>query len=246
MVVVADHGVGFVPGLPKRLLRRQTLGHIAAVPLFVKLPMQKRGRVSDLPAQTVDVVPTIADVLNLSAIWPGMDGTSLYGGSISPHRRRTIEGRLLDPRGGEKFDLVFRKYSTFGFDRRTLDLFELAPGGREDLIGRRMPELSVAPVSSSTVVVADLGLYEKRDPRADFFPALLHGSVEGAPPRAVIAVTVNGRIAAVTRTYRDRGVTRFSCMLAPRFFNSPPNLIDFFQVVGGHAETLVPLAESMP
>ena len=38
---------------------------LGPVPLFVKAPKQTRGRVSDALARTLDVTPTIADVLNV-------------------------------------------------------------------------------------------------------------------------------------------------------------------------------------
>ncbi len=65
------------------------------MPLFVKLPGQRRGRLDDRAALTVDVVPTIAEELGLD-FTPGADGRSLEragrdGGRVSrlQARRRT-------------------------------------------------------------------------------------------------------------------------------------------------------------
>ena len=243
VVVAADHGVGFVPGRTQRLVRDDTIGHVAEPPLFIKRPLQKRGRVSDIPAEIVDVVPTIADVLNLSATWSGMDGTSLFHGSVTKDRRRSIDGLPISPRGVEKHELVFQKYSTFGFGRRHLDLFELAPGRREHLLGRSVDELSLARPGSGTVEIARLPALQYSSPSADVFPALLEGTVrdDANAQRGVLAVAVNQRVVAVTRTYREAGKMRFYCMLSPSFFGAARNEIEVFEVRGTGPESLAPL-----
>ena len=49
------------------------------MPLFVKLPHQSKGRVVQAPARTIDIFPTIADVLGVRIPWH-VDGRSLLGG----------------------------------------------------------------------------------------------------------------------------------------------------------------------
>jgi hypothetical protein len=63
IVVTADHGVSFRPGTPRRNITSGNLVDIAFMPLFVKLPGQKRGRIDDSFAQTIDILPTIAAAL---------------------------------------------------------------------------------------------------------------------------------------------------------------------------------------
>ena len=48
------------------------------MPLFVKRPGQRRGRVSDVYARTLDVTPTIADVLGWRLGYRA-DGHSAFG-----------------------------------------------------------------------------------------------------------------------------------------------------------------------
>ena len=66
VIVAADHGVSFRLGAPRRLPTRTNLDDIAFVPLFVKLPGQKQGRIDDSLARTIDIVPTVARVLGIS------------------------------------------------------------------------------------------------------------------------------------------------------------------------------------
>ena len=76
VVVAADHGASFYPGRPPRIVDRGNLPDIAGVPLFVKYPDQRTGVVDDRDAKTIDIVPTIADVLGAQIPWH-VDGRSL-------------------------------------------------------------------------------------------------------------------------------------------------------------------------
>lgn len=67
LVVTADHGVSFRAGTPRRYATRRNLPDIASVPLFIKGPGQRQGWVDDSPVQTIDVVPTIVDLLDVSS-----------------------------------------------------------------------------------------------------------------------------------------------------------------------------------
>jgi hypothetical protein len=98
VVLVADHGVAFVPGASRRFVSLPNFAEIASVPLFVKAPHQRRGRTSDELARTIDVVPTIGDYLGVR--WPAQ-GRSLRR---PVHRSdvvvSTFNGRRADaPRG---------------------------------------------------------------------------------------------------------------------------------------------------
>jgi hypothetical protein len=84
LVVTADHGVSFRAGQKRRPLSPANLQDIAYVPLFVKLPGQRRGRVVHEPARTIDIVPTLADAIGVRIPWR-VDGKSLLG-SRPPER----------------------------------------------------------------------------------------------------------------------------------------------------------------
>ena len=85
VIVTADHGVSFEPKGLMREVAPQNLADIAGVPLFVKYPGQSRGRIDDRDAKTIDIVPTIADVLGVTIPWH-VDGVSL--------RRPPVTGAL--------------------------------------------------------------------------------------------------------------------------------------------------------
>ena len=76
VVVTADHGASFRAGGWIRRTTPDNLPDIAAVPLFVKYPHQARGHEDRRSAETIDVLPTIADVLGIALPWD-VDGRSL-------------------------------------------------------------------------------------------------------------------------------------------------------------------------
>ncbi len=95
IVVTADHGVSFRAGDQRRDATDTNAADILSVPLFVKLPGQRKGEVGEAAARTVDVVPTIADAIGAEIPWD-VDGESLLAGDL-PERPIEIENL----RGGE-------------------------------------------------------------------------------------------------------------------------------------------------
>ena len=91
-VVVADHGIAFEVGVQERRQVTETnFEQVAAVPFFVKAPGQRRGRVSRAYARTLDVTPTIADVLDFRLGYPA-DGRSAFSRAV--RRRRDVSVRF--------------------------------------------------------------------------------------------------------------------------------------------------------
>ena len=88
IVVVADHGFAFEVGVKdRRTVTRRNIDEIAPVPLFIKAPGQRRGRTSGTYVRTIDVVPTMADVLNVKMPYRA-DGRSAFSRSVA--RRRFV------------------------------------------------------------------------------------------------------------------------------------------------------------
>ena len=80
IVVTADHGVAFP-------YRRDTVqadyDSIMWTPLFIKAPAQAIGRVDDRPMLSIDVLPTMADILGVKIPWK-VDGRSALGPARHP------------------------------------------------------------------------------------------------------------------------------------------------------------------
>lgn len=87
VVLTADHGVSFQAGDSRRNVDTKNIGEIAGVPLLIKAPGQRRGRIVDSAATTADILPTIGSLLG--ARWSA-GGRSLANASDSA--RVTVSG----------------------------------------------------------------------------------------------------------------------------------------------------------
>ena len=118
------------------------------MPLIVKAPGQRRERVSDAYARTLDVTPTIADVLGVRLGYRA-DGSSAFGRAA--RRRRTVS---LDTRdfssvvriSGRRWEarrrqVVRRRLREFGSGRAGL---YTGIGPHRELLGRRTGTLALA------------------------------------------------------------------------------------------------------
>lgn len=245
-VVAADHGIAYAPGSSKRVMTKKTVGHIAAVPLFIKPPFLGEGRISDRPVETVDVVPTIATILKLSNKPKAIDGISALRKNFPNNRRRATEGIEIGPRGQAKFAVARMKYEMFGEAGGVLNLWKTGPGASESLVGRMVDELTVEPIGTTTVHVDEAEAHVNTEPDAPLLPALLEGTLNGtsAEPKQHIAVAMNGRIVATTRTYKHSQLVRFYAMLPPQWFGQPPNELDLYLIKSAEDGTLEPLQQS--
>ena len=106
LIVVADHGYSFEVGVdgPASGDARPTSTQIAPVPFFVKAPGQTEGEVDDSLVRTIDVVPTIADLLDIQVRWRH-DGCSVFSAvsqardEVAMPRRDFSRVIAIEPRG---------------------------------------------------------------------------------------------------------------------------------------------------
>lgn len=230
VVAVADHGVSFVPGQHRRSITRGNIADIASVPLFVKLPGQQRGRISDADAQTVDIVPTIADALGLPLPY-GVDGRSLL---------HAVGTRVVDVRGRQGDDVrasqgavvqarnatVARQLTLFGSGSWT-KVFAVGP--HRELLGRRVSSLG-ARAGAARVSIDGESLFRAVDLRSSLSPGHITGRVSGAKGALDLAVAVDGTIAAVTRTFTIDGSTHFAAFVPDTAFRQGANDVQVLAV----------------
>ena len=69
VIVTSDHGASFESRTDARLVTDSTIDSIAYAPLLVKAPGQHEGVIDDSNLMSFDLVPTIADILDLPIGW---------------------------------------------------------------------------------------------------------------------------------------------------------------------------------
>ena len=96
IVATADHGIAFQVGVQtRRSVSQSNVEELTPVPLFVKRPGQRRGRVSDAYARTLDVTPTIADVLGWKVGYRTDGALGLRADHAAAAQRHAHDTRLL-------------------------------------------------------------------------------------------------------------------------------------------------------
>lgn len=234
VIVTADHGVSLRPGDRRRLPTPTNLEDIAMVPLFVKLPGQEHGRVDNGFARIVDVVPTIADVLGMRVPWP-VDGRSLVTGQlpaqgmVSVHTHPGVEVQaplaVIVERRARRLARQAGLFGTGSF----AGVYRIGPN--RELVGRRVATLRVTPRPALSFEIEGRSLLDAVVLDSGFAPTFVEGTLTGAPPGELqLAVAVNGKIAAVTRSYEQYGQKRFSAMVPEAALRSGANDVEVFVV----------------
>ena len=247
VAVVADHGISFRLGHDRRLVRAANVEDIAPVPFLVKAPAQHRGRISDKPLRTVDVLPTIADLIGLRIPW-SVDGRSALRSTVAAQRRRRIIAKKF--RHSYPVDSHF-----FARDRRAAlerkqRLFGdglYAFGPRPDLLGRRLAGVRPLARGRRHAVIAAADRYRGVDPATGFVPAHVVGTISGTrrdrgrrAAGSPVALAVNGKIAATGVTFRLRGSSeeRFSLLIPEHALRRGSNRLELMAISGGRLRRL--------
>jgi Sulfatase len=243
IVVTADHGKSFRPGQPKRTLAAAVLDNapdLMQVPLFVKLPAGAAAGRSEKRALTVDILPTIAEVLGTELPWRA-DGVSLLRERFP--ERDVLEIASLGEAGpGHRFQAdqltsyprLPWKLETFGA-RTPLGRIAIADP-HAALVGRNLAELEVdrEVVPGWEIASDQYGLLTDVNPGSGILPILFQGTIRtgaGAPGPVNLAVTLNGVVQVTTRTTEWGGSPHyFAAMIPEEAFREGRNEVDVFRI----------------
>jgi hypothetical protein len=90
VIVTADHGVSWKVDAPGRVLSEANAEMIFAIPLFIKLPGQTKAGFSEADVQSIDLLPTIANVAGLKVPWT-VAGRDIYGANSAKRQKIMID-----------------------------------------------------------------------------------------------------------------------------------------------------------
>jgi hypothetical protein len=236
IVVLADHGVAFPHSVQRRRLRRDTAAEIAPIPLFIKAPGQKMGKVDDAYIETIDILPTMFDLLNLDPKVE-MDGKSAFSDEVQQRDelrfliRNTFEVLRIPAAAfdRERQAVIDRNTRLFGTGREGPErIYRIGP--HQELIGQP----ASAAGEKLPVEFSYAGDYENVDPESGYIPTHVVGRVQGGgDEKRDIAVAVNGTIVAVGSTFTlvagDEGEL-VSVMVPESAFQRGGNRVEVFAV----------------
>lgn len=218
IVITADHGSSFREGQRRRQVRPGNSADILLVPLFVKLPRQRRGETIDRNVQNIDIVPTLASVLSLTPA-PRVDGRPLLDADRPAPEEKTYvtrshaRGRLRTIKNWRAVAeaSLARKIARFGTGSERL-LFS-TPDTRP-LPGTPVERYEIREADRVAASIARPERFDAVDTSDRRLPLYVWGTLEGAGPAPLtLAIAVNGVIAATTASYRANGVASFGTVL---------------------------------
>lgn len=231
LIVTADHGCSFQPGGPYRKITATNYADILRVPLFVKTPRQQVGQTTERNVQHIDVLPTIADILDVRLPWP-VDGRSMFADASQEWTKK----RVLE--NGQPFEYGPTLNDSWGGHARQLALFgagswqRLAQyGPYPSLIGTAVAG-KVKGTSRLTGRLLDAACFDQVDTSLSFVPARIRGGLT-TESTVALAVAVNGVVRATThvRTGGERE-TVWEALVSEDSFRDGKNVVEVFEIGG--------------
>lgn len=251
VIVAADHGIGFRPGHPIRGIEGQELtgddlAELAWVPLLVKAPGQSDGEVSDANIETVDIVPTIADVLDIDMPWPvdghsaldpdSGDAKTYYPSDVVPFGVEALDPIEFD--GPRLWPLVLTAGTDTALPAVGSPQRYWQAGPRPELVGIPVGDLAgiAEPVDGADfgdTEPAPQGPTELRVTRnSSVAPALVRAKLPVGTPGGGFAVALDGEVAATALSYEADGATQVVAMVDPARLKAGANPVALYRITG--------------
>ena len=239
VIVTSDHGASLRPGASFRVPDAETFADVAAVPLLIKRPGQRRGQVSAANVETVDLLPTLAAELGLRLPWPA-DGENVFATPRAPRPAKTmfLGGTRLDgpaDLGDAVAEGVARKLARFAGG----DPLRPRLGVHDGIVGARIADLTSPRTAGFDIAIDDMDRLRDVDPDAGLVPARITGGIVprgGAPAGTTLAIGLNGVVAAVTRPYSFAAFghpSPWEAIVDPGLLRPGANQVDVFAIGDG-------------
>jgi hypothetical protein len=209
----------------------------------VRAPGLGAGVVSDRNVETIDVLPTIADLAGVDLPFD-VDGISMVGAKERPAAGKEFLDSYSDS-GVEQPGTRRRVDAVAGnaeLRRHTIDTFLLAGGDPEwavyrggphpELVGTAVHAHGRADAPAGSVDIDKPGRFERASPSEGDVPGAIWGTIDSADtaPGDVLAVAVNGTIGATTHVLGETEVD-FSVIPPDFLWKDGTNDVQVFLVV---------------
>jgi hypothetical protein len=230
VVITADNGESFLKrGHNRHIADAATAADIASTPLLIKLPEQQRGHYSDLHVRTIDLLPTIADALEVRLPWP-ISGRSFLRSDYVPDRQVVVFPQGEGPPPPVRMSLAEYERdvsATLAAKQRLFGHGIYAIGPQPELVGREAPAAAAAAASSLRATIDQPQRLTSVDTRSAFVPSNITGRLTGAGARTglPLAIALNDRIVATGWSAQLEGADNVivSFMIPPRLLHDGHN-----------------------
>jgi hypothetical protein len=223
LVVAGDHGTSFSVPNVWRKITDENRDEVLRSALFIKAPGQTHGMIRDDPAQTLDIVPSVADLLGARTNWE-FDGHSLFDGTL-PHTPPKVSTDV-----NSAFAIAERRAEWFPHGDDWIGLAAIGEDG--DLVGSEVADHTVGRRSGYRLRLAQRNVLEKLPWGDGRMPYVLSGQISGnggdRPPELLVAV--NGYLAGVAGGYVRHGdAWEFTAYVAD-FYEPGRNEVELYEV----------------
>ncbi len=216
IAVTPDHGMAFHRSQNRRIATYKNIQDIGPIPVFIHSPGQTKGNVSDVWLRSIDILPTMASILNVKIPWK-TDGLPASSPTVRKRHsvmiiKRDFSGTLT--MGATEFTkrvkaAIALKDKLFGHGDEQPGFYGLGPN--PSLVGKQLSQLDVASPSDSGPQANLNGKDELAEVNTEsaYVPAFITGAVshDAAHATHAIAISVNGTIRAVSQTFYLKGST---------------------------------------
>jgi hypothetical protein len=233
IVVTADHGASHREGTARRAATSRNAADILRVPLLIKRPGQRDGGPVDGLVESIDILPTVADVVGTRLSFP-VDGRSLLAPEGRRRARVFVDRSFIRVARREFPDLqaltktsLERRIGRFGTG--SLTSLYAAPGTR-DLLGRQVVDFS-QQTGSVKAHIENLSGFQAVDLEAHTLPLIVRGRFFSRA-RPTLAIAVNGRIVATTVPFEEREASWYSTMIPESALGAGANDVQVYIVEG--------------
>lgn len=245
VVITADHGISFIPNDNRRAITKNNFQDIMSVPLFIKLPDQKSGLVSEIQTQSIDILPTIIDELDIVEI-PKMDGVSLLENNQNKSNKiiyyeEATKSMIV---GEEELrirqsDSLKKKFTNiFDSDTDYERLYKI--GDYPELINRSVEDNFIIINSDTKTSINFEASYSIIDSTSHFIPAEISGFIKDnadSLKNSDLAISLNGVIRGVTKTTQlENGNLLWSSIIREQYFTDGKNKIDVYKIISNNKE----------
>lgn len=222
LVLVADHGVAFRHGADSRTWHDETVSDIAYSPLIIKAPGQAEGGPDDRNVSSLDILPTIADLVDVRVPW-STEGDPVDSAAVSERddRKSIVDrGPWSEPTARHVHEFSLTETAPSAAKRLIPSTASVAGTGSGSRVASGALDGLLAPLGVLDwlgLPLDELGSPDDRDDGADHegdepaavstgvarlvppSPAaepegLVRGTVEGAEPGSVVLVAVGGTV----------------------------------------------------
>lgn len=234
MILIADHGISFLGDQKRREVTNTNIEDILMVPLFIKYPYQHEAKIDDQPAESVDILPTIADVLKLQLPWK-QDGVSLLSENGVKRQKKTAFGWFGTD--GKIFRIDQPQIQNSANWKKKIQLFGAGPiekvfhyGAAGDLVGHPLKEFQIKDDLSAKIELQNQKWYRSVRLDSGFLPAQVTAKIrnESSSQNQPVAIAINDKVCAVAEQFKNGNDQAIVSITPESCFRHDLNDLQFF------------------